>query len=130
MVVVGLNVSNVAKLVAPETEPTSITYDEGATPVGAVHVSVTSEPETVNPKPVGALGSGHPLPTVATTSFDGTLRPARLRARTRTKYVPGGADAVTAGVRPSGNVPMSVAPAVVPASSTYEEGAPPSIGGC
>src|SRR5262249_20265255 len=56
-------------------------------------------------------------PTVNTTSFDGGLIPQTFLARTRTKYVPGGAEPVSVGeVLRKSSVPRSVRPGAEPDS--------------
>jgi hypothetical protein len=64
--------------------------------------------------------------TIAVTSFDGPLVPQALRARTRTKYVPGLTPAARNDVDglPVSVCVMSAPPGREPASSTYDVGLP------
>ena len=131
-----LPVLRFARLARPDDEPASRTYPVGAhPPLGAVQVSVSVEPATFAVKPDGAPGRDRhevvPPATVTTTSFDDGLRPALFFARTRTKYVPLGTSfAVSAGpILPVSKFARSASPAADPASTTYDEGGSPPVGG-
>jgi hypothetical protein len=54
--------------------------------------------------------------------------PPQLVARTRRKYVPGNTNELTDVALPTGNVPRFDAPALVPATTVYENGAVPVAG--
>ena len=73
---------------APGELPASRAYD--VAPGDPVHVSVNVVPPTQLRRFVGAAGTAHDWPTTSSTSLPGALRPAPLRARTRTKYEPNG----------------------------------------
>jgi hypothetical protein len=112
----------VARFVNPGPEPASRIYDEASQPpAGACHASVTDEPLTATVNPVGAPGAAaHKAGTITTVSFDDPLVPLGVRARTRTKYVPGGISVATReGVElPVSAVARSLRPLAEPTSTT------------
>jgi hypothetical protein len=91
-VVAALPVEKLARLVNPAAEPASITYDVAAQPPeGGCQFRMTVTPVTDAVRPGGAPGGEPHTPWMATTiSLEDALVPLALRARTRTKYVPGG----------------------------------------
>jgi hypothetical protein len=132
-VVAVLPVLKFARFESPVADPASITKPVGAQPpAGAVQEIVTDDPVAEPVRPVGAPGAVTQAlpPTTMTVSFEASLVPALLRALTRTKYVAAGtlvAVNVTAVLNVS-NTMMLLAPAVDPASMTYDAGASPPAG--
>jgi len=134
----GVCVEKLARLLSPGDDPASIRYAVGGPPdVGGFQTNDAVEPLTLIAKRLGGPGTpsgdgpGAPVPTTATTSFDGGLVPPLFPARTRTKYVPVGTCCTVMVVATLSveKTAKSLPPLNEPASTIYVVGTAPEAAG-